>query len=106
MNNTIDIFQKNWAFTSVDSGQPQIRTGSFGPCYVLTFSSPQFAAMAHVDDNTDVNSISVIFNKFSEYAIAPKDIKVIILGGWERNPESFKWGMHIVKKLTNQVVKT
>lgn len=97
--NTINIFQKNWAFTSSDSESPQIKTGSFGPCYVLTFTSGNFAAMAHIDDNTNVKTINLIFDKFIENSVNLKDIKVIILGGWQEHSESFQWGEKIIKKM-------
>jgi len=96
---SINIFQKNWAFTSAENAKPQIKTGSFGPCYVVTFTSQKFAAMAHIDDMTQVDSIEIIFNKFSENSIELKDVKVIILGGWKAHPESFKWGNKIVEKI-------
>ena len=96
---TINIFQKNRAFTSAESEKPQIKTGAFGPCYVVTFTSKGFAAMAHIDDTTQVESIKVIFKKFSENSIDVKDIKVIILGGWKSHPESFKWGNKIIKQI-------
>jgi len=97
--NTINIFQKNWAFTSAESEKPQIKTGSFGPCYIVTFASSKFAAMAHIDDTTQVESIKVIFDKFSENSIAIKNIKVVILGGWKDYPESFKWGNKIITQI-------
>lgn len=98
--NTINIYQKNWAFTTSDSDRTQIKTGSFGPCYVVTFTSGKFAAMAHIDDTTNVDSITAIFDKFKENSVALADVKVTILGGWEEHPESFKWGLKIVKKIT------
>ncbi|MDP1607896.1 MAG: hypothetical protein Q8L98_01120 [Chlamydiales bacterium] len=97
--NSINIFQKNWAFTSSDSKKPQIKTGSFGPCYVVTFASSKFAAVAHIDDTTNVDSIACIFHKFIEHSIPLKDVKVIVLGGWKRHPESFKWGIKIQEKI-------
>lgn len=98
-NNTINIFQKNWAFTSSDSESTKIKTGSFGPCYVVTFTSGKYAAMAHIDDTTNVNSITAIFGKFLENAVSLKDVKVIVLGGWKNHPESFNWGERIVTKI-------
>jgi hypothetical protein len=98
-SSSINIFQKNWAFTSSDSESPQIKTGSFGPCYVVTFASGKFAAMAHIDDNTNVDSLTSVFDKFVENSIAFKDVKVIVLGGWREHSESFKWGEKIVKKI-------
>lgn len=100
-NNTINIFQKNWAFTSSDSESPQIKTGSFGPCYVVTFTSGKFAAMAHIDDNVNVDSITAIFDKFLENSVSLKDVKVIVLGGWREYQMSFEWGKRIVNKIIN-----
>jgi hypothetical protein len=97
--NSIQIFQKSWAFTSADAEKPQITTGSFGPCYVVTFASEGFAAMAHIDDCTEVKSMKVIFDKFLENSVELKNIKVIILGGWKEYPESSKWGKKVVKKI-------
>jgi hypothetical protein len=99
MNNSINIFQKNWAFTSSDSESPQIKTGNFGPCYVVTFTSGKFAAMAHIDDSTNVDSITSIFDKFLENSVSLKDVKVIVLGGWKEHPESCRWGGKIVTKI-------
>ncbi|MGB7127834.1 MAG: hypothetical protein WBD50_01920 [Candidatus Rhabdochlamydia sp.] len=96
---TITIFQKNWAFTSAESEKPQIKTGAFGPCYVVTFTSTGFAAMAHIDDTTQVESIKAIFDEFLKNSIAVKDIKVVILGGWKSHPESFKWGNKIITQI-------
>lgn len=98
-SNSIQIFQKNWAFTTADAEKPQITTGGFGPCYVVTFASEGFAAMAHIDDGTEVKSMKVIFDKFLENSVELKNIKVIILGGWKDFPESFKWGGKIVKRI-------
>lgn len=96
---SISIFQKNWAFTSSDSEKPQIKTGGFGPCYVVTFTSGKFAAMAHIDDTTNVDSMTSIFDKFIENSVSLKDVKVIVLGGWQEHPKSFTWGTKIVKKI-------
>ena len=96
---TINIFQKNWAFTSSNSDKPQIKTGSFGPCYVVTFTSGPFASMAHLDTTTKVESLSLIFDKFKENSVSPRDVKVVIIGGWKENTESFKWGEKIVAKI-------
>jgi hypothetical protein len=95
----IPIFQKNWAFTSSESKQTQIITGAFGPCYMVSFTSGKFAAMAHIDDTTNVDSMQAIFNKFIENSVSLKDVKVVIVGGWKENSESFKWGMMIVNKI-------
>lgn len=97
--NSIQIFQKNWAFTSADAQKTQITTGSFGPCYVVTFANEGFAAMAHIDDGTEVKSMKVIFDKFLENSVELKNVKVIILGGWKEYPESFKWGGKVVKRI-------
>ncbi len=99
MTTCIDIFQKNWAFTTADSDQSQIKTGSFGPCHVVTFATAKFVAMAHIDDNTDINSIQHIFNKFAKNNIEPKNIRVTILGGWKDHTESSKWGKMILQKI-------
>ncbi len=66
---------------------------------MVTFTSGKFAAMAHIDDNTNVDSITAIFDKFLENSVSLKDVKVIVLGGWEEHPESFKWGKRIVTKI-------
>jgi uncharacterized protein YggL (DUF469 family) len=95
----IPIFQKNWAFTSSDSKQTQIITGAFGPCYVVSFTSGKFAAMAHIDDTTNIDSMQAIFNKFIENSVSLKDVKVVIVGGWKENGESFNWGSMIVNKI-------
>ncbi|PJD98273.1 MAG: hypothetical protein CK425_00920 [Parachlamydia sp.] len=105
-SNSIQIFQKNWAFTSADAQKTQITTGSFGPCYVVTFASKGFAAMAHIDDNTEVKSMKVIFNKFLENSVELKNVKVIILGGWKDFPESFKWGKKVVKRINKAGFET
>lgn len=62
----------------------------------MTLTSGKFAAMAHIDDNTIVDSI---FAKFTENSVSFTDVKVIVLGGWKEHPESFKWGTKIVKKI-------
>jgi hypothetical protein len=99
MNNSITIFQKNWAFTSSNSTKPNIYTGTFGGGYVVTFTSDKFAAMAHIDDNTNVDSITSIFKKFLDNSVSLKDVKVIVLGGWKEHPRSYKWGKKIVKRI-------
>ena len=97
--NPIYIYQKNWAFISSTSEKPQIQTGSFGPCYVVTFTSGKFAAMAHIDDTTIVESMTSIFDKFIENSINLSDVKVIVLGGWLETPVSAEWGGKIVAKI-------
>jgi hypothetical protein len=99
---TINIFQKNWAFTSADSPVSKIKTGTFGPCYVVSFTSGKYAAMAHIDDTTKVDSMKAIFDRFKQNLVPIKDIKVIILGGWNEHPESFKWGQKIVKRIHDE----
>lgn len=99
MTNAINVFQKNWAFTSSNSEKPQIKTGSFGPCYVVTFASGPYAAMAHIDTTTKVDSLTVIFDKFKENSVSLRDVKVVILGGWKENPASFTRGEMIVAKI-------
>jgi hypothetical protein len=96
---SINIFQKTWAFTTADSQKTEIRTAGFGPCYVVTFTSGKFAAMAHIDSHTDVDSMTAIFNKFVENAVNLKDVKVVILGGWKDNEASFQWGNKVIKKI-------
>lgn len=106
MSDIILVGQKQWAFTSADSKYPKIQTNSFGPCYGLSFVYEKYVALAHIDDSTIIDSIKNIFDKFAEYCIEPKDIKVIIVGGWREHPESYKWGISILQKLESLGVTT
>lgn len=104
--NTISIFHKTWAFTSSQSDTPLIRTGCIGPWFVVTFTADKsanekFAAMTCIDDKTQVESIKVIFDKFSEHSIPLKDVKVVILGGWRTHAGSVKWSSKIVTQIKN-----
>jgi len=42
-----------------------IATSSFGPCYVLTGHDPirKYSFLAHIDDMTDVGTLSAVFDK-------------------------------------------
>jgi hypothetical protein len=95
----INVYQKNWAFTSAESKSPKIQTSSFGPCYEISFTTPGFAALAHIDDTTQTESMQKIFDRLAKHSINPKDVKVIVLGGWEEHPESKKWGDKVVKHI-------
>lgn len=52
--------------------------------------------MVQIDDTTDTNSITSIFNKFLENNIPAKEVKVIVVGGWKKSLESFKWGEKVL----------
>ncbi|MES2345881.1 MAG: hypothetical protein V4494_08110 [Chlamydiota bacterium] len=106
MSDIILVGQKQWAFTSSDSNTPKVQTSSFGPCYGVSFIHGKYAALAHIDDTTQINSITSIFDRFAEYSIEPKNIKVTIVGGWKEHPESFKWGIFIIQKLQSLGVET
>lgn len=99
ISDTITIYQKDWAFTTADSLKPKIETHTFGPCYVVTFTCSKSAAMAHIDDCTQVDSIASIFDKFKEKSIDTNKIKVMIFGGWKTHPSSFEWGQKIIEKI-------
>lgn len=100
----IYVHQKTWAFTTSDSEKPEIKTGGFGPCYVATFTAEKngrkFAAMAHIDTTTTVESMDAIFKKFLENSVDLKDVKVVVLGGWKEEKASFNWGNKIVERIS------
>lgn len=96
---TINVFQRNWAFTEKDSDKPIIKTGSFGPCCVVTFTSKRYAAMAHLDAITDVHSLSDIFKKFSDHSVELKDIKAVLLGGWGNEDISVMFCAQVILKI-------
>lgn len=95
----IFVGQQEWAFTSVNSDKPRITTCGFGPCYVLSFTAKNHAALAHVDDTTIVESINQIFARFQKELIERHEIKVTLMGGWQGNPSSREWGMKILHLL-------
>lgn len=99
ISSRIYVGQKEWAFTSANSGKPRITTGGFGPCYVLSFTAKNYAALAHVDDTTVVESINQIFARFKKESIQPNEIKVILMGGWQQHPSSYEWGLKILQLL-------
>ncbi len=104
MSNCINVYQKEYAFVGPESTKSIIRTGAFGPCYVVSFTAEsengqRFAAMAHIDDTTQVESISDIFDRFMENSVPLEDVKVIIMGGWRNHPESFKCGSKIISHI-------
>jgi len=96
---SISIFQKQWAFTTADSEAPIVKTGSFGPCYVVTFTQDKYAALAHIDDTTQVETMQNIFTRFQENGVDPKEVRVIVTGGWKENASSFEWGEKVVAKI-------
>ncbi len=104
-NSHIDVFQKNYAFTSRECPQYILRTGSFGPCYVLIFKSDQYSALAHVDDTTTIESISSIFKEFTDHNMPLENVQATILGGWKEHPESFRWGEQIRSLIDDQGFK-
>lgn len=99
--NSMVVFQKEWAFTSSESSKPIIRTGAFGPCHVVTFTSGKFAALAHIDEFTYIGSIQTILDRFLKNSIQPKNIKVTIMGGWKKDEISRFWG----KKIFSYILK-
>ncbi len=102
---TIDVFQKEWAFTSSDSSRPIIRTGCFGPCHVVTFSGGKYSALAHIDENTSIGSIKNIFDRFKTFSIPPENIKAVIMGGWKSDRESRLLGKEILSFVLRNGVK-
>lgn len=105
----LNIFENQYAFTSSDATHPVIRTGCFGPCYVVTFTSGKFAAMAHMNQNINTETIRRVFNAFKEQSIEPKNVKVSILGGWKKDEQSSITGINIstfIAKLGCQEVDT
>lgn len=95
----INVFQRTWAFTDKDSKKPIIKTGSFGPCCVVTFASGPYAALTHLDMKTNVHSLTSIFNKFKNHGVEFKDIKVVILGGWKADKISEMFCQMVICKL-------
>lgn len=97
--NPINVYQKEFAVTTADSEKPQIQTGSFGPCCVVTWASPGRAALAHIDDNTDVNSVECVVNTFKESSVDLKDIKATVMGGWFDFDSSREWAHAVLDKI-------
>lgn len=95
----INVFQRNWAFTDKDSEKPLIKTGSFGPCCVVTFTCERYAAMAHLDTITDVHSLSAIFKKFLDHSVDLRDVKAVVLGGWENVDISVMFCAQVICKI-------
>lgn len=95
----INVYQRNWAFTDKDSEKPLIQTGRFGPCCVATFTDGRFAALTHIDAITDFDSINVIFKKFTENSVELKNVKVILLGGWEDEKVSVMSCAIVIQKI-------
>ena len=96
---TIHVFQRNFAFTHKDAEKPILKTGSFGPCCVVTCTGGNYAAMAHMDTMTNVESLASIFDQFKKHSVTLKDIKVIILGGWSDNQVSKKLFEMVLDKI-------
>jgi len=58
--------------------------------------------MAHIDDCTQVETMMQIVKKFDQHEVCRKDIKAIVIGGWQDHPESYRWGMKVVDFLKEQ----
>ena len=82
-NEIITIYQKNWGFAEANSDKPILQTGSFGPCYAVIVMGGNYAALAHIDDCTDIDSLKDVFDEFVNQGIGKKDLKVTIAGGWK-----------------------
>ena len=79
-----------------------IVVGPFGPGYVVTGYEPitKYTFLAHIDDGTNVETISEIFKELQKLNVDLKNFeKICLLGGWEKHPESKKWGDKILKEL-------
>ncbi len=82
MTSPIWVYQQNWALVKAEDKTTTIQTGSFGPCFVVTFIAPKIAAMTHIDSKTITSSIQQIFDEFKQLKVDPDEVKVIVLGGW------------------------
>jgi hypothetical protein len=102
MTGTINIFQKEWAATSASSPITTITTAPFGPCYVVTFAWRQWVSMAHIDDTTNVESLSQMIELVREQALKADEVQVRVAGGWPDQPQSNLWGDKILKKLHDE----
>ncbi len=83
----------------------KISVGSFGPCYVLTGHDPKtkYSFAAHIDDCTQVETVSEIFNKLKELGVDLNDLTdVKVMGGWKNVIESAKWGTKLIEQLKNE----
>ncbi len=99
---SLNVYQKQWGF----SKSIPIKTGSFGPCYVVVLTGRNCAAMAHIDDMTQVETIERIFDRFRAEGIPQDCIDVSIRGGWINHLESRKWGDHIWRKIVEANCKS
>lgn len=107
--NTIVVCEREFAFTSDSAKIPEIITTGAGPCFVVTGKATNkdgrtFVGLAHIDDITDVGTLTKLFDRFKECQIANENISVVVLGGWKEQGESKKWGDKILNLLSTMKI--
>jgi hypothetical protein len=90
----------------VISKTQKIAVGCFGPCYVLTGYDPKtkYSFVAHIDDMTQVESISQIFATLKQLGVDSNDLNLSLMGGHKERTESNKWGHKITWQLKQEGV--
>lgn len=95
------VFQKECMI----SKSTKMLTSSFGGCYVLTGHDPEtkYSFLAHIDDNTNVESIRQIFSSLKRLGVDVQRLtRVRLMGGYQAHTESNKWGHRIIEVLKQE----
>jgi hypothetical protein len=95
----IQVFQKEWAFTTAASAIPVLQTGIVGPCFVVGFFGDKGVAMAHLDCTTQVDSLSSVIEKVRKVVSETDFLRAEIIGGWQEALLSKELGDGILKRL-------
>lgn len=99
-NNKMIVCQHQWAFTSTDKGISTLQTNAFACCFVVTFTyGNKYAALAHIDDFTEIDSIDNIFQRFCEHRVPLKEINVKIMGGWKDSKDCHDQQKLIIERI-------
>ena len=108
LNLGVPVIQREWGITCGFSAKPILYGYGVGPCYAASFYHREFkvGAFAHIDDSTDLDSVNKIYEFFFQtYEIRREELEVHVVGGWKAHPESEKWGLALLKKLTDDKVQ-
>ncbi len=112
-NDVCTIFQKQWGVTNASSIKPILSTINVGPCVVIAIfeediSNSTFnkAALFHYDDNTKREDLKKILDICIEvFNFDLNALKVSLIGGWSKIPESKKLVDFIENFFTNINIK-
>lgn len=79
------IFQREWGMTCASAPKSILYTTGIATCFMLTFYHPKtrLAALGHIDNATELSSLTAIIDLFKQFEIPTEEIKCTLIGGYK-----------------------